>query len=335
MPLSLFKEKKKKSRRAYLLKALDAMRVCPVCQRELPQTEQYFSIREDKGIIRFRRQCKNCISEKQKNKPKIYAPKKGKTLVCPICQKEFYVSRRHAEKAKYCSLKCKNEGARIPESRGKLKCKLCGKQFEFYKCTRRNPLYCSHSCKAKDLAKHAVRITVLCDRCGKPIIAREKAIAERRNRYGENGKKRIFCSNICAALSSDTPSTYNGGKRKDLGIYVRSTWEANYARYLNFLVSRKAILKWEYEPDTFWFEGIKRGTRSYTPDFKVYESDGSIKYHEVKGYLDEKSKTKLQRMSKYHPGITIILICKKEYVEIGRKVGRLIPFWEYQPRRTW
>ena len=58
------------------------------------------------------------------------------------------------------------------------------------------------------------------------------------------------------------------------------------------------ILKWEYEPETFWFEKIKRGVRTYTPDFKVTEKDGSIIFHEVKGYMDARSKTKLKRMKK-------------------------------------
>jgi len=118
-----------------------------------------------------------------------------------------------------------------------------------------------------------------------------------------------------------------GGRREDLGIYVRSSWEANYARYLNFLVAHDQLIKWEYEPDTFWFEGIKRGTRSYTPDFKLYEKNGDIKYIEVKGYMDAKSATKLKRMKKYHPGVVIELVQGKEMKEIKNKVGSLIA-WE-------
>src|SRR5690606_8292944 len=57
------------------------------------------------------------------------------------------------------------------------------------------------------------------------------------------------------------------GRRSDLGnIFFRSSWEANYARYLNFLKSQGHIYKWEFEPDTFWFESIRRGVRSYLPD---------------------------------------------------------------------
>ena len=55
------------------------------------------------------------------------------------------------------------------------------------------------------------------------------------------------------------------------------------ARYLNWLISRGELVSWEYEPDTFEFVKIKRGSRFYTPDFKLKEMDGSTVYWEVKG----------------------------------------------------
>lgn len=84
------------------------------------------------------------------------------------------------------------------------------------------------------------------------------------------------------------------GKRKDLnGTYFRSAWEANYARYLNYFQ-----VKWEYEPKTFMFEKIKKGTRSYTPDFYLIDEDRWI---EIKGYFSAKDKTKIKRFKKYYP----------------------------------
>jgi len=107
--------------------------------------------------------------------------------------------------------------------------------------------------------------------------------------------------------------------------YFRSGWEMNYAKYLDFLVKNKEIIKWEYEPDTFWFEKIKRGVRSYLPDFKVYENNGKIAYHEVKGFMDSKSKTKLSRMKKYYPDIKMELIDEKRYNAI-KKWSKLLKF---------
>jgi len=120
----------------------------------------------------------------------------------------------------------------------------------------------------------------------------------------------------------------SGGIRSDLGIFVRSSWEANYCRYLNWLASLGEIQGWEYEPETFEFDAIKRGTRSYTPDFKVTNLDGSVEYHEVKGWMDPKSSTKLKRMAKYHPDVTIILIDKDAYYAIRRECKHLVPNWE-------
>lgn len=122
-------------------------------------------------------------------------------------------------------------------------------------------------------------------------------------------------------------SRAKSGTRPDLGIYVRSRWEANYARYLKWLASRGEIASWEYEPETFIFEAIKRGTRSYTPDFKVTENDGRVIYHEVKGWMDPKSVTKLKRMAQYYPDVKILVISQPEYQAIARW-RRLIPDWE-------
>ncbi len=115
-----------------------------------------------------------------------------------------------------------------------------------------------------------------------------------------------------------------GGKRK----YFRSRWEANYGRYLQWLKEKKQITDWQHEPKIFWFEGIKRGCLSYLPDFRVVENDGEETYHEVKGWMDSRSKTTIKRMAKYHPDIKLVVIKEKEYNEILKKVGRLIEGWE-------
>lgn len=115
-----------------------------------------------------------------------------------------------------------------------------------------------------------------------------------------------------------------GGKRN----YYRSRWEANYARYLEWLKSQGQIKEWQHEPETFWFEAIKRGVRSYLPDFRVWENDGSSKLHEVKGWMCARSKTTLRRMAKYHPQETIIVIRERDYNSIARTVGRMIEGWE-------
>lgn len=125
--------------------------------------------------------------------------------------------------------------------------------------------------------------------------------------------------------NKNTSSPYSrarGGKREDLGgQYFRSAWEANIARFYNF-----ANIKWEYEPRIFVFGAIHKGCVTYTPDFYLTEKD---RWVEVKGWMDDKSKTKLARFKKYYPDeyAKLDIIGEKEYREY-QKYSSLIPGWE-------
>lgn len=110
-------------------------------------------------------------------------------------------------------------------------------------------------------------------------------------------------------------------------VYFRSKWEANYALYLDFLVKQGEIKDWEYEADVFIFDKIQFGTRSYRPDFKVWNNNGIFEYHEVKGYMDSKSKTKLKRMAKYYPEVKMILVDRSFYMDLVRKLGKVLKFY--------
>ena len=73
---------------------------------------------------------------------------------------------------------------------------------------------------------------------------------------------------------------------------MRSNWEANFARILNLYK-----IQFDFEPKVFHFP-IKRGTKSYTPDFFITSTKEWV---EIKGYLDDKSKIKIKRFKKYYP----------------------------------
>lgn len=119
------------------------------------------------------------------------------------------------------------------------------------------------------------------------------------------------------------------GTREDLGIYVRSSWEANYARYLQWLQSMGKIAGWDYEPKTFVFEKISRGTRTYTPDFRVDNLDGTHEWHEVKGWMDQKSRTRLDRMRRYFPEEKVVVIGESWFSQASKQgLGAIVPGWE-------
>ena len=163
------------------------------------------------------------------------------------------------------------------------------------------------------------------------------------NEWRESTAKRA--SEMMQARMQQNPGAIytrgKGGKRHDLGgQYFRSSWEANYARYLNFMGVR-----WEYEPKIFYFENIKRGTLSYTPDFYLPTED---RWVEVKGWLTKKATTAMKRFIKRFPedADKMLFVVDKlynkdhltlldmgyqqfeSYREIRAKVGGLIDGWE-------
>lgn len=131
------------------------------------------------------------------------------------------------------------------------------------------------------------------------------------------------------------PCWYEVGGRR---IYFASGWERKYACYLEWLKVTGRIIEWEYEPPAFWFDkpkkvggrrlsGVRRGVTSNTIDFGVTECNGEVCYHEVKGFMDARSKTRLARTKLYYPEIRVFVIDKAMMSEIDQKVGRLVPGW--------
>jgi hypothetical protein len=272
--------------------------------------------------------------------------------LCPVCGNRFYAApsqekRLKSGKVLTCSKKCSGilrSGQNNSNWKPKIEkqCPVCKKYFLVHQSIYQRKKYCSKSCQINSPKKHTPpaksiagwkphnwkggEIERECESCHKKFKAKRAAVAK--------GQAR-FCSRQCWSremveiMRGRQHSTARGGKRDDLGgQYFRSSWEANYARYLNWLVSIQQIKSWEFEPDTFEFFTIKRGNRFYTPDFKVFDNNGNFEYHEIKGYMDTKSKTKLSRMSKFYPNIKVILVDSDGYKAISRQVKNFIPNWE-------
>lgn len=97
--------------------------------------------------------------------------------------------------------------------------------------------------------------------------------------------------------------------------FFRSSWEHIYAKHLFEKHINLEILNWEYEPSIFSFPEEKNCNLYYKPDFKVTNIDGSIEYHEVKGWMCERSKIKISLMNKWHKNIKLILITKDWFIK--------------------
>jgi len=123
------------------------------------------------------------------------------------------------------------------------------------------------------------------------------------------------------------------GKRDDLNMSFRSSWEANYARILKF--NGKKI---DYENDRFTlYEKNGSIANVYTPDFKV----DTKTFIEIKGHADGynewgctckrclRDKNKMDMMAEQHPEIKVILIGRKEYRELCQKYNCFVDNWEF------
>lgn len=229
-----------------------------------------------------------------------------KFLNCKICG--IKLTKNHGQK-KYCSINCKKngmKGCRKDQWNNKahpkgMKGKKHSKEFKEKMSEKLKQMWEDPKSKVNTEAHRQI----LSDRMSKNMVAKFNTSAKNYSRTHKGWMN------------------FNNGKR----YYLRSRWEMNYGCYLDFLVKNKEIKDWKYEEDTFWFEKIKRGVRSYTPDFKVFNNNNSIEYHEVKGWMDSKSKTKLSRMKKYYPDIVLYLIDEHVYKEIKRK-SVFINGWE-------
>lgn len=129
--------------------------------------------------------------------------------------------------------------------------------------------------------------------------------------------------NINKRLKDKPESIYSRSKKGKIEIggkvfFARSSWEANIACYFQFLKEKGQIKDWLHEPETFWFLSIKRGVRSYLPDFKIINNDDTFYFEEVKGWMDAKSKTKLNRMRIYYPNIEVRVLDQKRYNDIKK-----------------
>lgn len=105
-----------------------------------------------------------------------------------------------------------------------------------------------------------------------------------------------------------------GGFREDLKLYVRSRWEANFARFLRFTGQ-----EFEYEPMSFTLSCGK----TYTPDFKVGDT-----YYEVKGWWSPVARQKFDDFCSEYPNVKLKIIGPDEYNRLRKSFSMVIESWE-------
>jgi len=110
------------------------------------------------------------------------------------------------------------------------------------------------------------------------------------------------------------------GFREDVGHYVRSGWEANFARLLKFLKR-----EYEYEPKRFVIETDGEVVTTYLPDFYLVDLD---RYIEIKGWWYPGDLRKVELFQEAYPDIGLDIIERADYKRLKSKFSKLVPNWE-------
>lgn len=207
------------------------------------------------------------------------------------------------------TIRDKTTGRFLPDTNYS-KCKVCGKEIKSYR------KFCSRECRNKGVVGEGNprwnkdtknNVCPVCKKSYRPERLNQKCCSF-------NCFKKLFIGR--------RPFHSKGGKRIDLdGQYFRSIWEANYARYLNYLG-----MKWEYEPQTFKYPYVRTGPKSYLPDFYLPDVDV---YVEIKGWEQPRDLLRMERFDYYYPGFVVKYINSKTYHNLERMFGDKVPGWEF------
>lgn len=121
-------------------------------------------------------------------------------------------------------------------------------------------------------------------------------------------------------------SRARAGRRPDIGrVWFRSAWEANIARVLNARQEAGEIASWVYEPQRF---SLPLAGVTYLPDFAVSHTDGRVEYVEVKGWMTEQSRARIDAMRAERPDLWLSVIGASAYRMIEREWAPRLPIWE-------
>lgn len=253
----------------------------------------------DKGIGRIKRtknrwiksNCKTCRQEYWKwgEKGTIYCnsyckPSPVFTLVCQHCNNEFTTKRKES---KFCSVSCGSKYNSQKQGFGtKVKPDVIwNKGLDITDKRIQKSVEKQKKTFAKNLAEGKIT-----------MYFTNKKLTEQHKRKISNGLAKAIIEG-----RKNTTIFSHGGIRKDLGYYVRSGWEANFARILKYLNRQ-----YDFEKHTFPLSNGK----NYIPDFYDYKRNC---YYEIKGKFTEDGKDKLECFIKDYPDIKLKLIDYKKY----------------------
>lgn len=251
---------------------------------------------------------------------KCYFDQPKKQFTCEVCGEAYWLTdaaiakkARDGVRPRCCSRKCWIAMKR--RSNATICCARCGKQVAV-KGHKAKQQFCSTTCLriAESEKWRHQRVRTHCDVCEKPIDYTE---------YEFGNRQRHFCSRECMSRNVGDWAISTGfrdGVRADIGFYVRSSWEANVARFF-------AYMGWmyEYEPRRF-----RLANSWYTPDFNV-----NGYWVEVKGQMRTDAARKIAEFRILYPNESLVILDQALYQSIEKEFSERIPCWDptYARRR--
>lgn len=268
--------------------------------------------------------CAHCSEEftwykKQKGKYcSVLCSQKGqvtkKVHNCLLCNETFIAHL--SSNRKYCSIKCGAKSKEKPKNirikpkiiiskiQKYLECAQCKAQYK--QKNNKKQIYCSVYCMSEAYKTRLIGgNNPNFGNRGKITAAHKRGCYKNRDLTGSknpnfgNGHK-IKAAYARGCYDNVPLPKHSMGKLTEYkGIVFRSTWEAEYAKYLD-----RNKIKWEYEKKKFMLSGGKK----YFPDFYLCEHD---KYIEIKGWWTTKARAKFALFKAEYPNVNIEVIDKE------------------------
>lgn len=247
--------------------------------------------------------CSNkCVGEynKIRTRPNI-SPNTGRIGVareersCLVCKKTMVV--RQTSTRIYCSKQCASVGIGR-KNKGR---PAWNKGVKAWNAVERILVKCSDNDCSNMIPLRPLEVKRLKEQnrkhfCSEICYSNWKSITYSGSGNPMSGIKRPNFGTILQKVRSKIYTYGKRGFREDIGHYVRSSWEADFARLWKYLKA-----PYEYEKHRFDLDEFGK----YTPDFYLPESN---RYYEVKGRMDmEFIENRLKRLyEKYSIEINMV-----------------------------
>ncbi len=168
------------------------------------------------------------------------------------------------------------------------RCRSCA-TMSLHKKGRKNPNY-KHGKYCKKY---------YCKVCGKLLQSIKAKTCNRHKKISKKTRNKMSKNhaNVSGNKNPMFGKVTHGKWTKYKGIFMRSSYEIAYAKYLD-----KNNIKWEYESKAF-----DLGNCSYTPDFYLPEKN---MYIEIKGWWRGDAKMKFKKFRKIYSDINIEILNK-------------------------